>query len=67
VIGRGDWVPNRIMPNAMHALAKEEAIAVRNSPVTGPWQHLLEAMSGYLLLAGRLTVHYWKPLDSSFN
>lgn len=54
VIGGGDWAEDRIMPDAMRALAREEAIAVRNPRATRPWQHVLEPLSGYLLLAQKL-------------
>ena len=54
VIGGGDWAADRIVPDCMRALAGGEAIRVRNSKATRPWQHVLEPLSGYLLLAARL-------------
>jgi CDP-glucose 4,6-dehydratase len=54
VIGGGDWAEDRIIPDAMRALAREEAIAVRNPRATRPWQHVLEPLGGYLLLAQKL-------------
>ena len=53
VIGGGDWATDRILPDCVRALAKGEAIQVRNPRATRPWQHVLEPLSGYLLL-GRL-------------
>jgi len=50
VIGGGDWAKDRIVPDAMRALAKGEAIPVRNSVSTRPWQHVLEPLGGYLAL-----------------
>jgi CDP-glucose 4,6-dehydratase len=54
VIGGGDWAEDRIMPDAMRALAAGETIEVRSPEATRPWQHVLEPLSGYLLLAERL-------------
>ena len=54
VIGGGDWAQDRIVPDCMRALAKGEVIAVRNSHATRPWQHVLEPLSGYLLLGMKL-------------
>jgi CDP-glucose 4,6-dehydratase len=50
VIGGGDWALDRIVPDCIRALDKGEAIAVRNKIATRPWQHVLEPLSGYLLL-----------------
>ena len=54
VIGGGDTAADRIMPDAMRALAAGESIALRNPFATRPWQHVLEPLGGYLLLAERL-------------
>lgn len=54
VIGGGDWAQDRIVPDAMRALAAGEKVAVRNPHATRPWQHVLEPLSGYLRLAARL-------------
>ena len=54
VIGGGDWAQDRIVPDCMRALAKGEVIAVRNPLATRPWQHVLEPLSGYLLLGMKL-------------
>jgi len=51
VIGGGDWAEDRIVPDAMRSLAAGEAIAVRRPNATRPWQHVLEPLGGYLLLA----------------
>ena len=50
VIGGGDWAKDRIVPDAMRALNRGEAIPVRNSVSTRPWQHVLEPLGGYLAL-----------------
>jgi len=54
VIGGGDWAEDRIVPDAMRALAAGESIPVRHPSATRPWQHVLEPLGGYLLLAERL-------------
>jgi len=54
VIGGGDWAKDRIVPDAMRALAKGEAIPVRNKVSTRPWQHVLEPLGGYLTLGAAL-------------
>ena len=54
VIGGGDWAADRIVPDCVRALAKGEAIQVRNLRATRPWQHVLEPLAGYLLLGQHL-------------
>ena len=54
VIGGGDWALDRIVPDCIRSLQRDEAIAVRNPAATRPWQHVLEPLSGYLWLAARL-------------
>lgn len=54
VIGGGDWAENRIVPDAIRALSRGAVIDVRNPHAIRPWQHVLEPLGGYLLLASRL-------------
>ena len=51
VIGGGDWAEDRIVPDAMRALAAGQPIPLRNPAATRPWQHVLEPLGGYLRLA----------------
>ena len=51
MIGGGDWSENRIIPDCIKAISKEKSILIRNPIATRPWQHVLEPLSGYLLLA----------------
>ena len=51
VIGGGDWAPDRIVPDCIRAVQAGEPIRLRNPRATRPWQHVLEPLSGYLLLA----------------
>ncbi len=54
VIGGGDWALDRLIPDIMRALLKEEEIVIRNPNSIRPWQHVIEPLSGYLLLAQSL-------------
>gem|GEM_PF-4376093 len=54
VIGGGDWAQDRIVPDCIRALENGEAIPVRNKAATRPWQHVLEPLGGYLLLASKV-------------
>ncbi len=55
VIGGGDWAKDRIIPDCVRALTNNEPIVVRNPGAVRPWQHVLDPLSGYLLLAKHLT------------
>ena len=54
MIGGGDWAADRIVPDAVRAAVAGEAVQVRNPKAMRPWQHVLEPLAGYLLLAERL-------------
>jgi len=54
VIGGGDWATDRIVPDIIRAINAGKPIRVRNPHAIRPWQHVLEPLSGYLLLAERL-------------
>lgn len=51
VIGGGDWATDRLIPDILRAFEKSQAVIVRNPQATRPWQHVLEPLSGYLVLA----------------
>jgi CDP-glucose 4,6-dehydratase len=51
VIGGGDWATDRLVPDCIRALAAGEPIVIRNPDAVRPWQHVLEPLSGYLMLA----------------
>ena len=53
VIGGGDWSPDRIIPDCIRAIESNKPIKIRNPKATRPWQHVLEPLSGYLLLASK--------------
>lgn len=54
VIGGGDWSENRLVPDCVKAWSKNKKVLIRNPKSTRPWQHVLESVWGYLLLASSL-------------
>ena len=54
VIGGGDWALDRIIPDCIKAIEAGEPIAIRNKKAVRPWQHVLEPLSGYMLLASKM-------------
>ena len=54
VIGGGDWSNNRIIPDSIKSIINKKKLIIRNPNSTRPWQHVLEPISGYLLLAKKL-------------
>ena len=57
VIGGGDWAQDRLVPDIMRAFANQQTVKIRNPHAVRPWQHVLEPLRGYLLLAERLHRH----------
>ena len=66
VIGGGDWAADRIIPDCIRAIENDYPIQLRNPQATRPWQHVLEPLSGYLLLAAKL-YHEPKKYTGSWN
>ena len=54
VIGGGDWSDDRLVPDILRAFENEQPVLIRNPSSTRPWQHVLEPLSGYLVLAQKL-------------
>ena len=54
VIGGGDWSDNRLIPDAIKCLKNRQKIILRNPKFNRPWQHVLEPLHGYLILAKKL-------------
>lgn len=54
VIGGGDWATDRLVPDILRAFETGQPVLIRNPLSTRPWQHVLEPLSGYLMLAERL-------------
>ena len=57
VIGGGDWAADRIVPDCIRAIENGVPIQLRNPNATRPWQHVLEPLSGYMMLAAKLYEH----------
>lgn len=56
VIGGGDWAVDRLIPDCVRSWIRNEEILIRNPHATRPWQHVLEPLGGYLILARKLWV-----------
>lgn len=54
VIGGGDWATDRLIPDFLRAIDARQALIIRSPESIRPWQHVLEPLSGYLLLAEKL-------------
>lgn len=57
VIGGGDWASDRLIPDFLRAMDASETLKIRSPQSTRPWQHVLEPLSGYLMLAEQLHVN----------
>lgn len=57
VVGGGDWAKDRLIPDLVSALAEGREPVIRNPRAVRPWQHVLDPLSGYLILAERLYVN----------
>ena len=58
VIGGGDWSENRLIPDSINSIMKNKTIYIRNPNFNRPWQHVIEPLYGYLILAQKI---YKKP------
>lgn len=75
VIGGGDWASDRLIPDFVRAVMSKHPLIIRNPNAVRPWQHVLESLSGYLLLAEKLWqdgpryAESWNfgPLDKDFK
>ncbi len=54
VIGGGDWADDRLIPDIMRAISAGKPVNIRNPHAIRPWQHVLEPLAGYLVLAQKL-------------
>ncbi|MED0981648.1 CDP-glucose 4,6-dehydratase [Bacillus paramycoides] len=57
VIGGGDWAENRLFPDIIRAYLHDNTLCIRNKNAIRPWQHVLDPLNGYILLAERLWNH----------
>ena len=65
VFGGGDWAEDRLIPQAMEAFAKKQTLVLRRPGAVRPWQHVLEPLAGYLMLAQGL--YEGQPWASAWN
>lgn len=72
VIGGGDWSRNRLLPDIIKAWSEDRPVEIRNPEAIRPWQHVLDSLCGYLILAEKLwddeelggAYNFGPPLDS---
>lgn len=57
VIGGGDWAQDRLIPDMVRAFSQNKPLTLRYPQAIRPWQHVLEPLAGYLVLAERLVTH----------
>lgn len=64
VIGGGDWAENRLIPDIMKSLRLKTTLNIRNPSFTRPWQHVLDPILGYLILAQKM---WYNNINTAFN
>lgn len=67
VIGGGDWAEDRLVPDCMRAFSASQPVYLRYPSASRPWQHVLEPLTGYLMLAARLLSADGGPYARSWN
>jgi CDP-glucose 4,6-dehydratase len=67
VFGGGDWAADRLIPDAIRAFSSGQPLVLRNPCATRPWQHVLEPLAGYILLAMRLQESCGEGFDCAWN
>ncbi len=67
VIGGGDWSEDRIVPDLIRAVSANNELVVRNPASIRPWQHVLDPLFGYLVLAEKLYSSHNSELQGAFN
>jgi len=65
VIGGGDWSEDRLVPDIIRAASAKNTAFIRNPRSVRPWQHVLESLNGYLILAQKL--YEKEPVDEAWN
>jgi CDP-glucose 4,6-dehydratase len=66
VIGGGDWAQDRLIPDIAKAVSNDKEVLIRNPYATRPWQHVLDPLSGYLLVGQKLLERH-KSFAKSWN
>ena len=67
VVGGGDWGADRLVPDCLNSFSEGRAVQLRYPEAVRPWQHVLEALCGYLLLAERLNSEDGKAFATAWN
>ena len=67
VIGGGDWAQDRLIPDCVRAIEAGEPITIRNPTAIRPWQHVLEPLWGYILLAEHLVAPSGSSYECAWN
>jgi CDP-glucose 4,6-dehydratase len=67
VIGGGDWAQDRLVPDCIRAFISKRSVQLRYPLAIRPWQHVLEPLSGYLMLAQRLCFHDGQDFSEAWN
>ncbi|PFJ18172.1 CDP-glucose 4,6-dehydratase [Bacillus cereus] len=57
VIGGGDWAEDRLFPDIIRAYLQDDTLCIRNKNAIRPWQHVLDPLHGYIILAEKLWNH----------
>ena len=71
--GGGDWADDRLIPDILRSFEKNESVIIRNPKSYATWQHVLEPLSGYLILAEKLLrikmcmprVEFWSKMNKT--
>ncbi|MFV0293373.1 MAG: CDP-glucose 4,6-dehydratase [Paracoccus sp. (in: a-proteobacteria)] len=67
VFGGGDWAPYRLIPDIVRAMTDGQDVIIRNPSSVRPWQHVLEPLAGYLILAARLLMDDGQKVAGAWN
>ena len=67
VLGGGDWAENRLIPDLLRSIESKSTFVIRNPNSTRPWQHVLEPLSGYIMLAQKLFASDKREWNEGWN
>ena len=67
VLGGGDYSKNRIIPDILNAINKKKELIIRNPNQIRPWQHVIEPIYGYIILAEKLFLNQIGSMENSWN
>ena len=67
VIGGGDWSSNRLVPDIICSIFKKQKLVIRNPKMVRPWQHVLEPLFGYIMVAQKLSLKNSSSYENEWN